>query len=697
MQEGDSFALAGDSSASDYDINMAKRLVFGENANQAWYDDVDADKDFTRFQLIPNSTALQDDKFDESKAGAAYMAALYYCSLFNASDYAELGTGCTVTFAYDTVITASTEALYEAGNWHVNPAFNLTMIATIISLIAGLIIIGSFYRLGTLAIAANAMVSVIGTLLMIGYFSAQFGIGALAGIILAVLSTSFGGIYYFAKMKEELYKGRTLKKAHGEAIKKAFLPSLDVAVASILMGVCVYGLIPGAFAQLGLALVLGGFFGGIANILLLRLEGWLLANDKNTEGHLLPFYGVDPKRVPNLANSEKQTYFGPLAEKEVTKAKLPVGIAAGVLLVASIAGISVFSALNGNAYNYASSYADTTSISIEYRVESGTNATMLLGTKQQLQDDYLANIYNGETSLTAYVDDIVEKRSGVHMTEENVNYDVYYYNVKLNKHFDTVNGGDTIFTVKMNGTETAGLTLQAALEAARDEITSGSDIYVRAQNVVRAAGTPSLGTVYTSLGVALAVMLVYFLVRFKPARAVAATIVAGSSGVIVAGFFALTRIPVTPVASIGVIATTVIGYFLALFIFNKEKELVADSHEKDKTSREFGLEMLKRANKEAAGDLLVYSLVLAFVAVAFYGVGPADFQYAFAGLGIGTIIVAALSVIVLVPLTELFSGWFEIFRKTIKNSRREAPTKRENIGRKKGSEPEEAIIIGIND
>lgn len=703
MQEGDSFALAADSSASDYDINMAKRLVFGENANQAWYDDQNNDNDFKKFQLIPNSTALQDDKFDESKAGAAYMAAVYYQSLFNASDYAKLGgTGCSVVYAYDTAISASTESLIQAGDWHVNPAFNSTMIATIVSLVAGLIILAAFYRLGTLSIVANAATTVIGTLLMIGYFSAQFGIGALAGLLLAVLSSSFGGIYYFAKMKEELYKGRTLKKAHGEAIKKSFLPSLDVAVGSILSGICVYGLIPGAFAQLGLALVLGGFFGGVANILLLRLEGWLLANDKHTEGHLLSFYGVEKNKVPNLANGEKQTYFGPLADKDLTKAKKPVAIAAGAVLLAAIAGISVFSAINGNAYNFAGAYDDTTAISIEYRVESGTNSTLLLSTEQQLQDDFFAVIKNGEKSLNAYVDDVILEEGMIHMTEENVNYDIYYFNVKLNQYFKLGADAEKTFSVTIGSNTESNLSLQESLEYAAGELISTNEtvrtIYVRAQNVVKSVGTPSLGTVYTSLGVALAVMFVYFLLRFRPSRAVAATLIAGGSGVIVAGFFALTRIPVTPVASVGVIGTTILGYILSLFIFNKEKEIIADSHEKDKSNREWKLECLAKANAESAGDLLVYALIATFASLIFMGIGPADFRMAYAGLTLGIVILSALQVSLLVPATKVFSGWFETLRKTIKNSRKEAPSaKRDNIGRKKGSEPEEAIIIGIND
>ncbi len=695
-QEADTFAAATATSAEDYDVNMSKRLVFGEAPNQAWYDNDDDDHDYERFQIIPNSTAIKDDKFDESKAGAAYLAAVYYKSLLNASDYGSIlgeGQGCEVSYAFNHVITASVEELATAGDWHISPAFNLTMIATLVTLVAAVVIISLFYRMGALAVIANASFTVIGTLMLFGYFSAQFGIGAVVGLALALIASAFGGCYYFAKMKEELYKGRTIKKAHSEAIKKTLWPTIDAGLISIISGICIYGLIPGAFSKMGLMLVIGGFFGLVANLILLRIESWLLANDKNTDGKIAQFYGVDTAKVPNLANGEKQTFFGPLYEKDFSKAKKPMAIVAAVLAVASIAGVSVFSAINGNAYNYANAYADQTAISLEYRVESGTNATLLLATKQQVKDDFFSYIMNGEKSLNAYVDDIILEQGSIYMTDDETQYDVYYFNVTLNKHFDIEN--EAVFTVNVGG-DTNTYSLQGALKQANDELYNTNTIYVQAQNVVTSVGTPSLGTVYVAVAVSLAALLVYFALRFKPSRAVASTLVAAASGVTVAGFFALTRIAVNPVASMGVLTTTIVAFLLSLFIFNKEKELAADSHEKDKSSREFGIACLKEGSKQASGDMLVMSLLIAFVAILYYGLGPSTFSSAFLGMAVGLVVLVAFITTLLVPACELFSKWFMILKNSLKRTKKETKAK-ENIGRRKGAEPEEAIIIGIND
>lgn len=695
-QDADTFVAATNTSAEDYDVNMSKRLVFGEDPKQAWYDDADDDNDYKRFQIIPNSTAIKDDKFDESKAGAAYLAAVYYKSILNASDYAKVGSGCEVSYAFSHTITASVEELAAAGDWHLTPAFNLTMIATLVSLLAAVILVGVFYRMGALAVIANASFTVIGTLLLFGYFSAQFGVGALVGLALATIISAFGGVYHFAKMKEELYKGRTLKKAYSEAIKKTLWPTIDAGLISIFSGLCIYGLIPGAFSKMGLMLVLGGFFGLVANLILLRIESWLLANDKNTDTKIASFYGVETSKVPNLANGEKQTFFGPLYEKDYTKTKKPMAIVAAVLAVASIAGVSVFSALNGNAYNYSNTYADKTAISIEFRAENGlSSASLRLATVQQVKDDFFSVILNGEKSLNDYVDDIILEKSAIHMTDEERTYDVYYFNVTLNQHFSTGSDAEEIFTVNVGG-DTNKYSLQSALKEAKDAVFGSEPIYVQAQNVVTSVGTPSLGTVYVATAVSLLALIVYFALRFKPSRAVATTLIAAGSGVTVAGFFALTRIAVTPVASIGVLTTTVVAFLLSLFIFNKEKEVAADSHEKDKSSREFGLACLKEASKQSAGDMLVMSLIICFIAILYYGIGPSAFSSAFLGMAIGLVVLVAFLVTLLVPAVEILSKWFMLLKNSLKRTKKETKAK-ENIGRRRGAEPEEAIIIGIND
>ena len=135
-----------------------------------------------------------------------------------------------------------------------------------------------FYGLGSLAIISNVALSILASLILFSYFNVQFGVGAIVGLVLVALEAAFGGSYYFSKIKEQLYLGRSLKKAHQEGVKRALWPTIDAGLIGIILGLCVYSFVPDVVGKVGLMLVFGSFFAAVFNLLLLRLEGWFLAN-----------------------------------------------------------------------------------------------------------------------------------------------------------------------------------------------------------------------------------------------------------------------------------------------------------------------------------------------------------------------------------------------------------------------------------
>jgi hypothetical protein len=699
-QEGDSYAAAYSSSSADYDANVAKRIIFGEASANAWYDATNDDDDYKTFQMIPNSEALTENGYDSKKAGAAYKAAFYYMNMLNASSYKTLmGTGSGalslfVSYAYSVTAEATVESLITAGDWHMTPAFNASLIASIVALAVGIIVLAVYYRMGVFGILSNVAVALMGALLFFAYFHAQFGVGALLGLVLVALVTAFGGIYYFAKVKEGLYQGKSIKKASSDAIRKSLWPTIDGGIVSIVLGLCVYGLISGAVGKLGLILVFGGFFGSVSNILLLRLEGWLLANDNDVELHLDRIYGVDPSKVPNLLKEDKQTYFGPYADKNFQKPALGIGIGAAVLAVASIAAIAAFSVTTGSAYNYADTYADTTSIAIEYRVNKGTSATLLLSDKSSLENNFFPYVSIDGTSLSKLYGNIDTTTGEIYDSSDEKTYTVYYFNVALNQHYEMTGKTYTFVYSFSSSPETQTNSFNDGLSYA-GSVYGGEALTVEGQNVVVEAGTPSLASVYIALSIALASLLVYFALRFKPARALAQTLVAGVSGLLVAGFFTLTRIPVTPLVSMGILATTFLAYLIAIFLFGKEHEISKESREKDKLSLSFQLDCLKKANGESAGDLVVYSLLAAGVFIAYWGFVPSVWSYVFLGSFLGFVFAMVLTLVLIQPLVS----WIEnLLSKVHLNFH---PFKKDGGAsgqiKKKSSEPEEAVFIGIND
>jgi hypothetical protein len=702
-QTGDNYADAT-ASGSAQDVNMAKRLIFGENATNAWYEPKDADNKYKTLQLVPNSEALTSSGYDASKADSAYKAAKYYVNLLNAKSYHTIlgnDSGVDVVYSYSNDIEASVESLIKAGDWHLSPAFNYTMIACLVCLAFAAVLLGLYYRLGAVAILSNVAVSVVSTLLLFVYFHAQFGIGALIGLLLVAFATGFGGVYYFAKVKEELYAGRSSKKAHQEAIKKALWPTIDSGIVSIVIGLCVYGLLPDVMGKMGLVLVFGGALGAISNILILRLEGWLLANDNTVEGQLGRSYGVDESKLINPLQEEKQKYFGPYADTNFQKGHKGIAIAAALIALASIAGISAFSATQGSAYNYANAYSDTTSLTFEYWSQKGSNATKLTN-ESQVRSDFLSAIsltLPGETTATSLNDlapSIVSESGEVYDSENKITYTVYYYVVPLSKTLDL---SATTYAITSNFAGTS-VSYPETFASAFPTICSdfaGDSLVGNADVVSVQSGTPSLGSVYVAIGVSLASLFVYFLLRYKLARSASVTLFAGVAGVAVAGFFALSRIAVTPLVSIGIVSATLLAYLLSLFILAKEKELTHESRERDKTTLEFKAQTLKLANQQAAGDLVLYSLIVSVCFIALSGILPALWRYDSLGSLFGFIVALVLTLSLLTPLSVYFDKLLSQIHINFHPLKKETPTSTGNGPRKKGAEPEEAIFIGIND
>lgn len=690
-QETDNYANAVDDGTEGYSENMAKRLLIGEAAANAWYvDAANPDNNFKKLQLIPSSAAIKDGSYDSSKADAAYKAAKFYRDVLNAKEY-----NYDVTFAYSTDVLAGVDPLTSAGDWHLFLNFGPSTIATLVGVAIAAIVIAVFYRLGAVAILANTAVALEGGVLLFGYFGAQFGIGALVGFGLGAMITAFSGIYYFHKVKQQLYEGRTLKKAHAEAAKKSLWPTIDLSVISIIVGVCLYAFVHSSIGNLGLSLVLVGSIGLLLNLILLRIQGWLLANDPKSEKKLAAIYGVDPAKCPNALKDEKQTYFGKFADKDFTKLKKPFMIGGLALLVAAIAGVSIMSAF-GEVYNYSGAYDDTTTISVEYWIDSNSSATKLLDKEAKIMSDFLPLIELDGQPLSKYTSEelITLETRCVYLDDEEIDYDVYCFEIPLSVYFDpTVDQKGLV----VDGTEYKELKL--AVEAAAAMI-SPDAIVAKANNVRHQAGAPSLGTVYLGLGLGFLFATIYMMFRFGFARGLSTGLISVGGSVVTVGFFALTRLAVTPLASIGAVVVALAATYMALLLLNRSKEIVKDSRERDKSALEFKNQCLYKANGEEVAEIIIFAAILGAFCLSLLALGPRPYAFIFLGAIFGIAVVTLAIIYVFVPLCEFLSVWVKKASDSVSNSYKKAQEERkaaQKANQRRTSEPEEAIFIGIND
>jgi hypothetical protein len=135
--------------------------------------------------------------------------------------------------------------------------------------------------------------------------------------------------------------------------------------------------------KLGLVLVFGGAIGAVSNILILRLEGWLLANDNTVEGSTRPQLWGRREQAHRSAQRRETEVISALMPTRTSRrgkkeSRLPRPSSRSLRSLASASSAPP----KARAYNYANAYSDTTSITLEYWSQKGSNANKLVTTTQ---------------------------------------------------------------------------------------------------------------------------------------------------------------------------------------------------------------------------------------------------------------------------------------------------------------------------
>ncbi len=206
---------------------------------------------------------------------------------------------------------------------------------------------------------------------------------------------------------------------------------------------------------------------------------------------------------------------------------------------------------------------------------------------------------------------------------------------------------------------------------------------------------PSLGTVALGLGIGIAVSAVYMMLRYRLSRGLAVGLVALCSSFIALSFFVFTRIPVAPIVAVGSAGVALIAFLSGMMILGKEKELIKESREKEKSGLAFRLECLTKANSYAAAETVLLGLLAAYVAIVYFGFGPSAFNSPYLNILLGIFVSLALVIVLLVPMSGLFAKLLSKIK--IKLPERKKRTGHLQEKRARSAEPEEATFIGIND
>ena len=679
-----SYSKIDQNNADEYDENIASKILMTFDAADPFYDD---NHDALKAYINPNSDESATVTADALQT--AYENGRYYINLLNADelDY-------YVTFLFSAKADVWVESLLNLGEKE-TLAWSRTFIATICAIVVCSLLLVYFYRLGALSVATTSIVSTFFGLLFVVLLGAEFNIAGIVGLISLGFASIVSGVIYLNKFKDECYRGRSLKKANSEAAKKALLPTIDVHVALILIGVLCYLLGSAIMKSFAVATVLGGLVSLLLNIAGLRGLMWLVTNEQGLANRY-DLFDVDKEQVPNALEEEKQKYYGANADKDFTKHKKPIAIVAAVLFLASLTGMIVFGVKdNGAVYGTTSKVANS-QLYIEYSsvVENDTNLS--LETKNRLDDliEHTTIKLDGknDTELKSAIDDI--ETYDYSARSENTNSGLvttYYAYYRIS--FKNALSGEEEMTYEGKDPEAANVFFSDQGQAIND-LHFNTNVKFELKDTQRvSADQPEFKSIILATAIAGASIAVYLLLRYRLSRGLASLGVAVLSVGISAGIFALLHfLPATSYASVALPFIALFSFAIGIIYMNKEREMVLEDRSRDNSVENRNQMMIKAIGISSTPITIAFIFAL-YLGVNFFGFMFTSVSYVFLLMILGVAIATVITLTLMGPCAQILFKWFS----KINLPKPERKKKKAPVRVKKSAEPEEAIFIGIND
>ena len=698
-------------SPDTYDPTIAtKVLMTFDSANPFYTNEDGEEQDALRAYITANSEEGTEVTPEQLKS--AYENARYFVNLLNAGkiDAEDEYTVNYMFYEKVSMLVESGDGLISLGK-NVSVAWSRTFIATLCAIVVISLLLIYFYKLGALSIATTSIVSTFAGLIFIVIFGAEFTIAGLIGLISLALTSIISGIIYLNKFKEECYRGRSLKKANSEAAKKALLPTVDIHVVLVAMGIGAYALGGPLMKALALATILGGVASLIINLLGLRGLMWLVTNEQGLNNRY-DLFDVSNDQVPNALEEEKQKYYGAYADKDFTKAKKPVGIASLVLLVASIATLITVGVINKGAVYNTNKEIGYSQVYVEYKSSTADNTHLSATTKENI-DKMLANSYLSDgTKLSAiaevesydYVTNYKSTASGL----TTVYYG--YYRITFSKEIKLGDldktDDDAVITYKEEGMEGVEKPASEFFDVdflTTDKVSDGAGLAFDHTNVTISlkngnrvnADQPEFTSLLLATTVMVGISFLYLLLRYRLSRGLASLGIAVLVVGIAAGIFSMLYfVPATSYISVALLYIALFTFDISILFMNKERELFLEDRTKD-NSVEARNALMKKSMGLAATPIIVSAIMAVWFGINFFGFMINSVSYVFLLALLGVIIATAIVLILFGPLAQLLFGWFSKVKIAKPKANKKAKARPVRV--KKSAEPEEAIFIGIND
>ena len=673
------------------DPHIANKILMEFSSKHFWYED--SEEEHTEIAYLCG-TADDQGNYDLNNLKFSNLKALYLKNMFNASSYDLVINNEYVsvsasgyTYNYNQVKATNENLLVLSSD--VDIAMSTTFISTMIALAIITLLLVVFYRLSAIAVVANTVGTVFLAYVVFIFMGGLFNIPALIGGAIVLMGSLFGSVFYLYKFKEEVQKGRTIRKANQEASKKSNLLTIDASVIMAFAGLMLYVLGGVALKPMGVVLFFGALFALAMNLIIFKIMMYLLTNTTAFQNRY-DLFAIDPKDVPSVLEEKKSETKSTYENVDFTKrSKLTTSIFA-VLLVAAVAGITVFGVMKGSPLNVEKATRDYSTIHVNINSDN-----TVITDEDSFKEYVLKNIKVDGDDLSYDDKDGVSYQKITKFDSDSLQEEAepyYLFSVDLNgvvspKEVTYNDGNDYVVAED----------LQDAIEnivMRVENISLVDKIDISVMTTHEDVTTPHQGFIALATGIAVAGAALYIALRFRVSRGIAALVVSGGSSAIAYGLLALTRIGTTAMSAVLLPVVAISTLLFALFYVSKEKELVKDY--KEELTLESRRELMKKALSLSASGIIVMAILAIYIAINFFGFGLTSTAYMFAAILVGDIVGLIAVLTVMGPMGAAIDKMFSKI-KLPKFQKKEKKQRIKLHEQPKTSEPEERIFIGIND
>ena len=661
------------------DAEMAQKILLRLPVNNLWWDNENQTE--LAYLVSPSKfgSANENNIYDSAIVAQANEEAIFYRNLVNAGDLAY-----TVDFLYSQNIPASIESLISLETI-LSIANSQTLWAFLSALIMMVLVLFIVYRLGALGLLATSTLSVFLTFYTFVWLNLEFSSAALLGFMTIGILGLFTSVVYMSSIRQEIYQGRSFKKAHGEANAKLLPLIIDFTIVGLIFGLFTYVL--GGNLSSSFAVIL--MIGSLMNLVIVFLGNQLLYGQwlqSNTVQNHLGLFNLNAKFIPNLLKDQKPVYFGRFATRDFTSKGIllsPIAVIGGLL---SLTAILVLTAFNVPVVQEPVN-ANPNRLYLEVKTFSAFETTA------DVQGLLIDRIFvDGEALVLANDTIEVHELSRVE-NDVTVEYRIFMAEVTFAINDESVFSFDDGVNAPIEFPTFNELLEEVINGVYEDDQVTVFGLYV-------ATPINNQPTVFDiTLGGLFALLLVgvYLALRKGIAKALTMVWVSGAIGLLTLGLFIASRIPSPPTIALSMLTLIYTSVLVILLIFARAKEQQLLITDRALTQDDFTLS-LKKASSQSAGSIFLTLLTLVYLGLTFLAIGPGPLQAMFAALLLGGAFLALFTTAILPATFKPFYRFFKGFNRSLSFNwltRRGAKVAQEPS--KRSSEPQEATFIGIND